>query len=49
MHESSVRVVLRDDSGQLQSIIEKTEIEIDKLIAELDGPPAALIYYGFLI
>jgi hypothetical protein len=48
MHESAVRTIFRDTSGLLESLCEPGK-KIEKEIAKLDNPPAAIIYYGYIV
>ncbi|MGK3733386.1 MAG: hypothetical protein ACI90V_000222 [Bacillariaceae sp.] len=49
MHESAVRVILRDVSGQLDCFCSLQGKSLDDSINELKEPPRALLYYGFII
>jgi len=49
MHESAVRIIFRDESGLLESLSVLPGKKLEKEIANLDNPPAALIYYGYIV
>ena len=49
MHESTVRVVLRDRSGGLERLCSLEGKNLDDAIKQLETPPGALVYYGYLI
>jgi len=49
MHESAVRVVLRDRSGVLERLCSLRGKDLDEVTKKLDAPPSALIYYGFIV
>mmetsp|Transcript_16277 Transcript_16277/g.40836 ORF Transcript_16277/g.40836 Transcript_16277/m.40836 type:complete len:320 (+) Transcript_16277:1928-2887(+) len=49
MHESTVRVVLRDRSGWLERLCSLEGKNLDDAIKQLETPPGALVYYGYLI
>jgi hypothetical protein len=49
MHESTVRVVLKDESGQLEYLCSLRGENIDDAIKSLETPPSALIYYGYIV
>ena len=50
MHESTVRVVLRDGSGELERLCSLKGKNLDDAIKQLETPTAsALVYYGYLI
>uniref|UniRef100_A0A7S4EQQ4 JmjC domain-containing protein n=1 Tax=Pseudo-nitzschia australis TaxID=44445 RepID=A0A7S4EQQ4_9STRA len=50
MHESAVRVVLRDRSGQLEHLCSLQGNELDEVIKNLAArPPNALLYYGYIV
>lgn len=49
MHESTVRVILKDESGLLERLCSLQEKDLDDEIIEIQAPPSALLYYGFII
>ena len=49
MHESTVRVVLKDVSGQLEKFCSLRGKTLDDAIMNLETPPSALIYYGYIV
>ena len=49
MHESTVRVLLRDSSGQLEGLCSLRGKDLDDAISKLETPPNALIYHGYLV
>ena len=50
MHESAVRVVLRDLSGQLEHFCSLRGKELEEAIKNLEAPPpSALLYYGYIV
>lgn len=49
MHESTVRVVLKDGSGQLENFCSLRGENLDDAIKNLETPPSALIYYGYIV
>jgi len=49
MHESAIRIVLRDESGLLENLCTLAKPNLDKKIASLKDPPPALVYYGYII
>lgn len=49
MHESSVRAILRDESGQLEYFCSIDGEGLGDAIGKLKEPPCALIYYGYIV
>lgn len=49
MHESIVRVVLKDESGLLERLCSLQEKDLHDSIIKIQAPPSALVYYGFII
>lgn len=49
MHESTVRVLLKDSSGQLEHLCSLHGNNLDDEIEKMQSPPDALIYYGYLV
>ena len=49
MHESAVRVILRDESGRLEYLCSLQWKSLDEAIEALEAPQSALRYYGFII
>ena len=49
MHESTIRIVLRDESGLLEHLCTLAKGKLDEEIANLVDPPSALFYYGYII
>ncbi len=49
MHESAIRVVLRDGSGQLEHLCSLEGKNLDEAIKQLETPPDALVYYGYVV
>jgi hypothetical protein len=50
MHESAVRVILRDESGRLEYLCSLQGNSLDEAIEELEEPQSALRYYdGFTL
>ncbi len=49
MHESTVRVILRDSSGQLDHLCSLQGNKLDDAIEKIQSPPNALIYHGYLV
>jgi len=49
MHESAVRVILRDESGRLEYLCSLQGKSLDEAIEALEAPQSALRYYGFII
>ncbi len=49
MHESAVRVILRDKLGLLEKLCCLQGQNLDDAIQNMKAPPTALIYYGLLV
>jgi hypothetical protein len=49
MYESTMRVVLKDVSGQLDYLCSLRGKCLDDAIKNLETPPSALIYYGYIV
>jgi len=49
MHESTVRVILKDESGLLERLCSLQGKDLHDSIKKIQAPPSALVYYGFII
>ena len=49
MHESTVRVIMRDGSGQLENFCSLKGDNLDAAIKNMDAPPSALVYFGYIV
>ena len=49
MHESAVRVVMKDSSGLLENLCSLSGTNLDDALQKFETPPSALIYFGYIV